>query len=141
MYTLKTILSSACLLLSLVLSAQKKDSSADLPYSNKIEVSNETLEALFHAPENISMDLAPGFHLAGRLQNKSDHGTTVTSLLIKLDSKPGGTLTLSRYTDAKGNIYYAGHLLKLHEQDGLILIEKDQHYYFIETQQRFLVAE
>lgn len=141
MNTLKTIFGSACLLLSLVLSAQKKDSSADLPYSNKIEVSSEALETLFHAPENVSMELAPGFHLDGKIQNKSEHGTTVTSLLIKVDSKPGGTLTLSRYLDPKGNIYYAGHLMKLHEQEGMILIEKDQHYYLIETQQRFLVAE
>jgi hypothetical protein len=141
MNTLKTILSSICLLLSLALSAQKREFPTDLPISNKIEVSSRSLEALFHSPENLSLELAPGFRLEGKIQNKSDHGSSVISLLIKVDSKPGGMLSVSRYKDPAGNIYYAGHLLKLHEQDGMMLIEKDQHYYFIETQQRFLVAE
>jgi hypothetical protein len=141
MNTLKTILSGTCLLLGLVLSAQKKDASDNLPYSNKIEVSKQTLETLFHSPVNISMELAPGFHLEGQIQNRSDHGNTVTSLLIKLDNRPGSTLTITRYIDSKSNIFYTGHLMKLHENDGMVLVEKDQRYYFIETQQRFLVAE
>jgi hypothetical protein len=140
MNTLKTILTGSGLLFSLTLSAQK-NSSTDLPYSNKIEVSSRTLETLFLAPEIISLDLAPGFRLEGKIKNKSDHGSSVKSLLIQVDSRPGGMLSISRYTDPKGNIYYAGHLMKLHEQEGLMLVEKDQHYYFIETQQRFLVAE
>ena len=129
------------MLFSLVLSAQKKDSPAELPYSNKIEVSYQALDALFKAPEKISMELAPGFRIEGKIENKSDHGNSVISLLIKLETSPGGMLSISRYKDPKGGIYYAGHLLKLHEPDGMMLIEKDQHYYFIETQQRFLVAE
>jgi hypothetical protein len=141
MHTLKTILSGICLLFSPMLSAQKNDFQADLPYSNKIEVSDQVLEALFQAPENISMELAPGFRLEGKTQNKTDHGNSVISLLIKVESRPGGMLSISRYKDPKGKIYYAGHLLKLHEPDGMMLIEKDQHYYFIETRQRFLVTE
>lgn len=141
MNTLKTILSGFCLLLSGMLSAQKNDPSADLPYSNKIELNTQALESLFQANENISIDLAPGFRLEGKIQNKSAHGNSVNSLLIKVESRPGGMLSISRYKDPKGNIYYAGHLMKLHDADGLMLVEKDQHYYFIETQQRFLVAE
>jgi hypothetical protein len=141
MNTLKTILSSSCLLFSLVLSAQKKDSSADLPYSNKIEVSSKALESLFTSTENISTDLAPGFHLEGAIQNKTEHGNSVISLLVKLNSHPGGMLSISRYTDSQGNRSYTGHLLKLHDANGMLLVEKDQRYYFIETQQRFLVAE
>jgi hypothetical protein len=141
MNTLKTILSGFCLLFSLVLTAQKNDSPHDIPYSNKIEVSTAALETLFRAPENISMDLAPGFRLEGKIQDKSAHGKTVISLLVKVESRPGGMLSISRYTDPKGNIYYAGHLLKLHDADGMMLVEKDQHYYLIETQQRFLVSE
>ncbi|HEY4936483.1 MAG TPA: hypothetical protein VII44_07875 [Puia sp.] len=141
MNTLKTILSCFCLLFSLMLSAQKKDSPPELPFSNKIEVSDQALEALFQAPENISMDLAPGFRLEGKIKNKSNHGNSVISLLIKLETSPGGMLSISRYKDPKGRIYYAGHLLKLHEPEGMMLVEKDQHYYFIETQQRFLVSE
>jgi hypothetical protein len=141
MNTLKTILTGFCLLVSMMLSAQKNDSPTDLPYSNKIEVSSQILESLFLLPETVSLDLAPGFRLEGKIKNKSDHGNSVTSLLIKVDSRPGGMLSLSRYKDPKGNIYYAGHLLKLHEPDGLMLVEKDQHYYMIQTQQRYLVAE
>jgi len=141
MNTLKTILSCFCLLFSLLLSAQKKESPTDIPYSNKIEVSNQALESLFQSAENISIDMAPGFHLNGKIQNKSEHGSSVTSLLIKVESRPGGMLSISRYKDPKGNIVYAGHLLKLHDADGMMLVEKDQHYYLVETQQRFLVAE
>jgi hypothetical protein len=141
MNTLKTILSGFCLLLSGMLSAQKTDPSSDLPYSNKIELNTQALESLFQSGENISIDLAPGFRLEGKIQNKSNHGNSVNSLLIKVESAPGGMLSISRYKDQKGNIYYAGHLMKLHEAEGLMLIAKDQHYYFIETQQRFLVAE
>jgi hypothetical protein len=141
MNTLKTILTGSGLLLSLILSAQKNDTPADIPDSNKIEINSQVLESLFLAPETISLDLAPGFRLEGKIKNKSSHGSSVTSLLIKVDSRPGGMLSISRYKDPKGNIYYSGHLLKLHEPDGLMLVEKDQHYYFIETQQKFLVSE
>ena len=141
MNTLKTILTSFGLLFCLILSAQKNDTPTDLPYSNKIEVSSQTLESLFLATDVISLDVSPGFKLEGKIKNKSEHGSSVTSLLIKVESQPGGMLSITRYTDPKGNIYYTGHLLKLHEPEGLMLVEKDQHYYFIETQQRFLVAE
>jgi hypothetical protein len=141
MTTLKTTITGISLLFGLTLSAQKKDTQQELPFSNKIEVSDQALEALFLAPENIDMQLAPGLRLEGRIQNKSVHGNAVTSLLIKVDSNPGGTLSISRYKDPNGKIYYAGRLLKLHEPDGMMLVEKDQHYFFLETQQRFLVAE
>jgi len=141
MNTLKTILSGFCLLFSLMLSAQKTDPSTNLPYSNKIEVSNQALESLFQSSDLISIELAPGFRLYGKIQNKSSHGYSVISLLIKVESRPGGMLNISRYKDPKGNIYYSGRLMKLHEPEGMMLVEKDQHYYFIETQQRFLVAE
>lgn len=141
MNTLKTILSGFCLLCSLVLSAQKKDATEQLPYSNKIEVSSQALEALFQSQQNISIDLSPGFRLEGKIENKSDHGNNNTSLLIKLENNSGGILNISRYIDEKGIVYYAGRLLKLHETEGMMLVEKDKRYYFIETQQRFLVAE
>lgn len=141
MNTLKTILSAFCLLFSLMLSAQKKENPSDLPYSNKIEVSDQGLEALFHSPENISVELAPGFRIEGTMENKTDHGNSVVSLLIKIKNASGGMLSISRYRDPNGSIYYAGHLLKLHEQDGMMLVEKNKRYFFIETQQRFLVSE
>jgi hypothetical protein len=141
MNTLKTILSAFCLLFSIMLSAQKKDGPSDLPYSNKIEVSDQSLEALFHSPENISLELAPGFRIEGTLENKTDHGNSVVSLLIKMKTASGGMLSISRYRDPNGSVYYTGHLLKLHEHDGMMLIAKDKRYYFIETQQRFLVTE
>ncbi len=141
MNTLKTILSVFCVLSSLFLRAQNKNSTAELPYSNKIEVSEKALEALFLSSGNISLELTPGLHIDGKIQNISEHGNSVKSILIKLLGQPEGMLSISRYKDPKGNIYYAGHLLKLHEVDGMVLVEKDRHYYFIETQQKFLVAE
>ena len=141
MNTLKTILSGSCLLCSLMLSAQKKDATEELPYSNKIEVSSQALENLFQSQQNIAMDLAPGFRIEGKIENKSDHGNDNISLLIKLENNSGSMLNISRYIDAKGIVYYAGRLLKLHEPEGMLLVEKNKHYYFIETQQRFLVAE
>jgi hypothetical protein len=124
-----------------MLSAQKKDSPSELPYSNKIEVTGQALETLFLAPENISVELAPGFRIEGTIENKSDHGNSVVSMLIKMKTASGEMLSISRYRDPNGSIYYAGHLLKLHEHGGMMLVEKDKRYFFIETQQRFLVAE
>lgn len=141
MYTLKSILSGLCLLLSISLIAQKKDSVTDLPYSNKTEVSNQVLESLFQSTGRISIDLAPGFRLEGNIQYKSNHGDAVISMLIKLENRKGSMLSISRFKDVNGHLFYTGNLLKLHDTEGLLLVEKEQHYYFIQTQQRFLVAE
>jgi hypothetical protein len=141
MNTLKTILSGTCLLFSISLFAQKEESAADLPYTNKIEVTSQFLESLFLATGHITLEMTPGISFEGTIQNKSQHGNSVVSLLIKLENSPGGTLSISKYKDPNGHIVYAGHLLKLHEPEGMTLVEKDQRYYFIETQQRFLVAE
>jgi hypothetical protein len=141
MNTLKKILNGTCLLLSLSLSAQNKESASNLPFSNKIEVSDHALESLFLATGNVSLDLAPGLRIEGTIQNKSQHGTSVTSLLIKLENRSGGTLSISKYKDSNGHIFYSGHLLKLHDPEGMMLVEKDRHYYLIETEQKFLVAE
>jgi hypothetical protein len=141
MNTLKTILSGTLLLFSLSLFAQKEESASDLPYINKFEVTSQVLESLFLATGHITLEMAPGNRVEGIIQNKSQHGNSVVSLLIKLENRPGGTLSISKYKDPNGHVVYAGHLLKLHEPEGLTLVEKDQHYYFIETQQRFLVAE
>ncbi len=137
----KAILCSFCLLFTLTVSAQNIATSADLPYSNKIEVSNKALESLFISPANVSIELAPGLHIQGTIENKTDHGSSTVSILIKLSGSHPGMLHVTRYKNPAGNIYYAGQLLKLHDAEGLMLVEKDQRYYFIETQQRFLVSE
>ena len=141
MCTRKSILSGICLLFSLILTAQKKDSVTDLPYSNKTEVSEQALESLFQSRGKIAINLAPGFLLEGNIENKSSHGNSVMSLLIKIQTPPGGLLSITRYKDPNGHLFYSGNLLKLHEPEGMILVEKDERYYFIETQQRFLVSE
>ena len=141
MKTLKTILTGFTLILCQQLCAQQTDPAPDLPYSNKIEISPDALEKLFHSPDDVAIVLEPGFELKGKVKNRTDHGNSVTSLLIDVASRPGGTLSISRYQDAGGKIYYSAHLLKLHEHEGMLLVEKDKRYYFIETQQRFLVSE
>jgi hypothetical protein len=141
MKTLKMIVSSFCLLLSLSLFAQNAESPTDLPYSDKIEVTRQALESLFLATDHISLDLASGFRLEGIIQNKSVHGNSVTSLLIKLENHQGSILSIRKYKDPSGQVAYSGNLLKLHESGGMMLVEKNQHYYFIETEQRFLVTE
>jgi hypothetical protein len=138
---LKTTITGICLLCGLVLSAQNKEAEINLPYSNKIELNDQALESLFHSPDNISLELGTGFRLQGRIQNKTDHGNSLVSLLIEVDNPTGALFSLSRYADPSGKIFYAGRLLKLHEPDGLLLVKEDQHYYFIATEQRFLVAE
>ena len=141
MNTPKTILSGILLLLSQLSSAQKTAPPTDLPYSKKILLSEQVLESLFRLTDNVSVELGTGFHLEGKLLNKTPHGNSGVSLLIKVYSQPGGMLNITRFTDAHGKIYYTGRLLKLHEPNGMMLMEKDQHYYFIETQQRFLLSE
>jgi hypothetical protein len=141
MNTLKTIFYSIGLLFSLSLSAQKKESVPELPYSNKIAVSDQILESIFQAHDTISFELSTGFKLEGVVQNRSEHGNSVLSMLIKMGGSPDGMMSISRYKDPNGHLYYTGHLLKLHESKGFLLVEKDQHYYFMETEQKFLVTE
>lgn len=141
MNTLKTIFCSIYLLFSLSLAAQKRESAPELPFSNKIEVSDQFLESIFQASGKISLEITPGFRVEGTVQNKSDHGHSVVSVLIKMEGSPGGMLSISRYKDPNGHLYYTGHLLKIHESLGLMLVEKDQRYYFMETEQKFLVSE
>jgi hypothetical protein len=140
MHTLKSIFCNLCLLWSLTLSAQRKDAAANPPYSNKTEVSEQVLESLFQSAGKISMDVA-GFRLEGYIQNKSNHGDSIISLLIRVENRPGSTLSLTRYKNSNSYISYSGNLLRLHDNEGWILIEKEQHYYFLETQQKFLVTE
>jgi hypothetical protein len=141
MNTPKTILSGIFLLLSLMSSAQKTASAPELPYSKKILLTDQALESLFRLTDNISVELGTGFHLDGKILNKTLHGNSGVSLLIKVYSQPGGMLNITRFTDSHGKICYTGRLLKLHEPNGMMLLEKDQHYYFMETQQRFLLSE
>jgi hypothetical protein len=141
MKLLKTIFISCCLMGSLKSSAQKTTSPAEIPYSNKIELNDLALEKLFQSQANVSVELGPGFRLEGTIQHRSDPGNALKTLLIHVSSKPGGTLSLSRYKDPEGHIFYAGHLMKLHEPDGMVLVENDNHYYLVETEQRFLVSE
>ncbi len=141
MNTLKTILSGILLLLSMMSSAQKTAPAPDLPFSKKILLTDQALESLFGLTDNISVELGTGFHLDGKILNKTFHGNSGISLLIKVYSQTGGMLNITRFIDLHGKIYYTGRLLKLHEPNGMMLMEKDQHYYFMETQQRYLLSE
>jgi len=141
MNTLKQILFSLCLLYSLTLSAQKNDAATELPYTNKFEISDRILETIFQANGKIALDLTPDFKLEGIIENKSVHSNSVVSMLIKEQGSPYRMLSISRYQDPNGLYHYTGHLMKLHETGGFVLKEKDQHYYFIETKQKFLVSE
>jgi hypothetical protein len=140
MNTLKTIFCGYSLLFSLALSAQEKSFPENIPYHTKIEVSSEALEKLFHASGTFTMKLAPSFTLTGSVQNRIEKTASVT-LLIKTENLQGASLSLSRSLRPDGSIQYTGHLLKLHDADGMLLFEKDNHYYFIRTEQRYLVSE
>jgi hypothetical protein len=139
--TLKTILSTIAVLSGLILSAQNKESVPEFPWSHSIQLNEQALESLFHSPDKISIELGPGFRIEGKIQDKTDHGNAIISLLIRVESSPAGFFSISRYSDPMGRIAYTGRLLKLHDSAGLLLTQKDQHYYFVETAQKFLVAE
>lgn len=140
MNTLKSFLCGCNLMLSLMLSAQDKPFPQNIPYNTKIEVSTETLEKLFHSDGQIMMQLSPSFRLTGTVENRSGKGPVIT-LLIKTENMQGAMLSLSRSNLSDGSVQYTGHLLKLHQPDGMLLIQKDKRYYFIRTEQRYLVAE
>ncbi len=141
MNTLKTILCGYSLLISLLLSAQEKTFPQHIPYHTKMEVSTEALERLFHSSGTFTLKLSPSFILNGSIQNRIDKGPLVITLLIKTENLQGAMLSLSRSIRQDGAIQYTGHLLKLHDPDGMLLVEKDKQYYFIRSEQRYLVAE
>jgi len=141
MNTLKTILCGYGLLFSLAASAQEKSFPENIPFHNRIEVRSDMLEKLFHVNGAFSVQLAPSFNITGSVLSRVAKSASVTALLIKTENRQGATLSLSRSVNPDGSVQYAGHLLKLHEADGMLLFEKDDHYYFIRTEQRYLVSE
>ena len=141
MNTLKAIFCGFSLLLSVALPAQEKSFPDNIPYQSRIEVNAGALENLFHINGNFSLMLGPSFTLSGNIMNRISKANAVTTLLIKTENLQGATLTLSRSLMPDGSFQFTGHLLKLHNPDGMLLMEKDQHYYFIRTEQRFLVSE
>lgn len=141
MNTLKTIICGYGLLHSLLLSAQDKSFPQNIPYQAKIEVSAGALEKLFHSTGACKLQLSPAFQLNGRIQNRTEKGPLVSTVLVSTENMQGAMLSLSRCARPDGSIQYSGHLLKLHDSDGELLVEKDGHYYFIRTEQRYLVAE
>jgi hypothetical protein len=141
MNTLKIIFCGYSLLFSLLLSAQEKSFPQNIPYHTKMEVSSEALEKLFHSSGAFSLQLSPSFTLSGSIQNRMEKGPWVITLLIKTENLQDAMLSLSRSILPDGSIQYTGHLLKLHDPDGMLLVEKDNQYYFIRTEQRYLVAE
>ena len=141
MNTLKTIFFCYGLLHSLLLSAQDKPFPQNIPYQVKIEVSTEALEKLFYSTGTCKLQLSPTFQFVGNVQNRTEKGPSVSTVLISTENMQGAMLSLSRSVKPNGSIQYTGHLLRLHNPDGILLIEKDGHYYFIRTEQRYLVAE
>jgi hypothetical protein len=137
----RTIFCGFSLLLSAALFAQEKSFPANIPYQSRVEVNAGALENLFHLNGNFSLVLGPSFTLSGSIMSRVSKPGSVTTLLIKTENLQGATLTLSRSPMPDGSFQYTGHLLKLHDADGMLLVEKDRHYYFIKTEQRFLVSE
>jgi len=141
MNTLKTIFCVYSLLISLAISAQEKSFPENIPQHKKIEVNTEALEKLFHASGAFSIQLGPSFILTGSIRTRIVTEASVVRLLIKTENLQGTTLSLSRSVRSDGTVQYTGHLLKLHDAEGMLLAEKDKHYYFIRTEQRYLVSE
>ena len=141
MNTLKTIFCGYSLLISLALSAQEKSFPVNIPYRTKIEVSTDALEKLFHVSGSFTMQLAPSFTLTGSVQNRIEKEASVSTILIKTENLQGATLSLSRSLKSDGSVQYTGHLLKLHDAAGLLLLAPAGHSSFIRTEQRFLVSE
>jgi hypothetical protein len=141
MNTLKTIFCGYALLSVFFLSAQEKSFPQNIPYHTKMEVSAESLENLFHSNGVCSISLSPALSVTGTVLSRTEKGSSVTTLLIRTEHLQGALLSLSRSARGDGSFQYTGHLLKLHDPDGMLLVEKDNHYYFIRTEQRFLVAE
>jgi hypothetical protein len=141
MNTLKTIFCGCGLLSALLLSAQEKSFPQNIPYHTKMEVSAESLENLFHSTGSCTLMLSPSFSVTGTILSRTEKGSSVTTLLIRTEHLQGALLSLSRSARQDGSFQYTGHLLKLRDPDGMLLMEKDSHYYFIRTEQRFLVAE
>ncbi len=141
MNTLKTLICGYGLLNSLLLSAQDKPFPENIPYQAKIEVSTEALEKLFHSTGACKLQLSAAFQLNGNIQNHTEKGPLVSTVLVSTENMRGAMLSLSRSVKPDGSIQYTGHLLRLHDPDGMLLVEKDGHYFFIRAEQRYLVAE
>lgn len=113
----------------------------NLPASARLDVSAATLEQLFRSEGNVSVALSPSFLLKGTIENKDVDKSGDGTMLIRTEGIDGTMLSIARFTDGDLSVHYTGHFLKLHAAEGMLLVEKDRSYYFIRTQQRYLLAE
>jgi hypothetical protein len=141
MNILRTVFCGCLMLFSLALTAQERSFPENIPYHTRFEVGTAALEKLFHCTGALSMQLAPGLHITGTVQSRTERGPSVVSILIRVENPQGAMLSLSRSQESDGSVRFTGHLLRLHDPDGMLLVEQDGLYYFIRTEQRYLVAE
>ncbi len=113
----------------------------NLPATARYDVSRPALDQLFRTDGSVNVSLSAALQMKGNIENKDLDAAGNGTILIRTESFDGAMLSLARYTDTDQSVHYSGHLLKLHAAEGMLLVEKDQNYYFIRTQQRYLLAE
>lgn len=113
----------------------------NLPATARFDVSSAALEQLFHSEGTVNIAFSASFQMKGNVENKDIDKTGDGTMLIRTEGLDGAMLSIARFTDADQSVHYTGHLLKLHAAEGMLLVEKDHSYYFIRTQQRYLLAE
>ena len=140
-------------LCALASSAQQNDIPVNAPDLNKPELFQQSPEkvtvdasqiaALLVSPvgEPVVMNL-PSFHFEGKVISAvSKYANSMQSVVIRSSNFEGATLTLTRVTDASGNISYTGRILSMKHGDLYQLKQVDNGLALVKNKFYSVVSE
>jgi hypothetical protein len=101
----------------------------------------KSLEKLFTMQDNISLELSPACMLQGKIVSHVKPNAFAETINISLANFHGAVFTLSRIRTDDGHSKYTGHIMNFQSSDAIVLQEENKKYYFIKTEQRFVMTE
>ncbi|HUM47586.1 MAG TPA: hypothetical protein PLD84_11700 [Chitinophagales bacterium] len=107
---------------------------------DNIPVKMENILSLFGVavgqPVNMSMSDVTPFQFAGNVVSAiSKYENSIQSIVVKSTNYPGASLTISKITDANGNVSYRGRILSMQHGDMFEL--KGDNNQFILVKKKF----
>lgn len=158
MKNLRTVVACICLAIcGLAASAQTNDHAPlNQPDRNKpklfdalpdrIPVSMDYINSLFGSPAGRDVSIVSTDPTGSRIDGKvissgSEYNNTLQSVVIKSTNFNGANFTISKYTDAEGNVSYNGRILSMQHGDAYELKNESGNLVLVKRKFYSLVNE
>ncbi|MBS1599266.1 MAG: hypothetical protein JST75_13660 [Bacteroidetes bacterium] len=100
-----------------------------------------SLEQLFNMHDDVSLQLSPDFSLEGKIISRKKSNAFAETINIRLSEFQETIFTISRIQTENGETRFIGHILSLEGEEAIVLQFEDKQYFFIKTEQRFLMTD